>query len=165
MLDTINDGYIDPFDWTTRLLDILRIQFKNDDEESAENLVEAKQFSSQRLLVSTFVIKHKKHKWIKIFLVPLHTIFFLSYYGQINCYVYLGIHSAQTLIIFGSFNVKALRKKLTGKIKFDILSTHRPRHRRPPLEPSFGIAELDFALSGTRYSRIPRLSRGRLRDR
>ena len=52
MLDTINDGYIDPFDWTTRLLDILRIQFKNDDEESVENLVEAKQFSSQRLLVS-----------------------------------------------------------------------------------------------------------------
>ena len=53
MLDTINDGYIDPFDWTTRLLDILRIQFKNDDlDESAENLVEAKQYSSQRLLVS-----------------------------------------------------------------------------------------------------------------
>jgi len=55
MLDTINDGYIDPFDWTTRLLDILRIQFKNDDEESVENLVEAKQFSSQRLLVSSGV--------------------------------------------------------------------------------------------------------------
>jgi hypothetical protein len=53
MLDTINDGYIDPFDWTTRLLNILRIQFKNDDEEAVENLVKAKQFSSQRLLVSS----------------------------------------------------------------------------------------------------------------
>ncbi|CBY21260.1 unnamed protein product [Oikopleura dioica] len=105
MLDTINDGYIDPFDWTTRLLDILRIQFKNDDEESVENLVEAKQFSSQRLL---------------IFLVPLHTILFLSYYVKINCYVYLGIHSAQTIIILVSFNVKAFRKKLSRKLKFDL---------------------------------------------
>lgn len=52
MLDTINDGYIDPFDWTTRLLDILRIQFKNDEiEKSSENLVESKQNYSQRLLV------------------------------------------------------------------------------------------------------------------
>ena len=49
-------------------------------------------------------------------------------------------------------------KKITKKVEFNIAS-------EAPLEPSFGIAELDFALSGTRYSRIPRLSRGRLRDR
>ena len=55
MLDTINDGYIDPFDWTTRLLDILRIQFKNDKiDESTENLVESKQNYSQRLLVRAY---------------------------------------------------------------------------------------------------------------
>lgn len=120
MLDTINDGYIDPFDWTTRLLDILRIQFKNEDEEAVENLVKAKQFSSQRLLVSSSSKNKSDFISFQIFLVPLHTILFLSYYVQINCYVYLGIHSAQTLIIFLSFNAKALRKKLTRKIKFDM---------------------------------------------
>jgi hypothetical protein len=120
MLDTINDGYIDPFDWTTRLLNILRIQFKNDDEEAVENLVKAKQFSSQRLLVSSSSKNKSDFISFQIILVPLHTILFLSYYVQINCYIYLGIHSAQTLIIFLSFNAKALRKKLTRKIKFDM---------------------------------------------
>ena len=45
----------------------------------------------------------------------------MSYYVQINCYVYLGIHSAQTLLVLVSINFEALRKRLTKKIKFDLV--------------------------------------------
>ena len=44
---------------------------------------------------------------------------FLSYYVNINCYVYLAIHSAQTLIILISINKEILLRKFTKKVKFD----------------------------------------------
>ena len=42
MLDSVQDGYVDPFDWTTRLLDILRINFYGENEEKMVDVQKSK---------------------------------------------------------------------------------------------------------------------------
>ena len=39
MMDSVQDGFVDPFDWTTRLLDVLRIDFYG---ENDENIIEVR---------------------------------------------------------------------------------------------------------------------------